>query len=1211
MKKQFTKLYFAVFIVLISVAKSHAAVTVVTLGSSQTVAAAITANSTSLSSATNVLFVVPDGYTGQAGANTDLTGLPSSVKAVTFRGASANSVMKTNQINVSTSNALDSLNLRRLTLFGVDDGAAIGQYLYYPGTGTNVGILSIDSCTVKNYNGVIRTSGGTLKNISFNHSIIRNLGSYGFITYTLANTSGAPATITVTNSTFYDIQASMFYMNGSSYANVSISNSTFDNILSGTSAFYRPGTTEDLTISNCIFGKTLSSTSVGLYAAPATKTITGCYYSNDWVNSNTTLTTSFTPYNSPSTSLFTTPTIYNSTTLTSSTTGDYTIKDALFAGKTSAGDPRWYMAVGTTYTLTTSVSPSNSGTASPTSAAYNDGTSVSVTATKSVFGYGFKEWQDGSGNVVSSANPYTFTIHANTSLVAVFQPINTYDFTVNKTGTGATWGIVNLSPAPTNGKYEEGTSVTATIGSNNVLTFNQWENSSNSTTRNFTVNSNTTISASFTVTPFIVGWDFTTTEPRTKRAGDYYYSSANKGMFTMYENNGTDASWLASTISGYSCPRMWNPSANFSTPRYYQASFSTTGYKNILVHSKTTGTYHVFPVVKLYYSTDSISFTELNSVNITSVYGSGWADLNATLPAAANNQNRVYIRWMEDNTSTPALGSAADVDGMAVANIYITASSLETASAGDYIATKSGDISDVTNLSVSDGICVVGRAPSSPSSSTNVIIPAGITMTNSTGINCNNLYIRGSYTAMAPLSISGNLIMKSDAEGTGTIITNGNVSVSGTSTAQQYLKDARNWYLSSPMSNATVGSGYTCYQYDETGNHPSAVGPYWFTVSTGETFAPGSGYILLPNAAASTIEFTTSGSGTLNSGNVRVDLTRSGVEKTGFNLIGNPYPCHLNWTQTFVDNNSSLINPTIWYRTNTGTTNNSSQWAFLTYNAHSGEGIPSGTTGIVPPMQAFWVKAVASGALVLNSDLTQMHQSSNPLKVRSQNTNERMKLRLKLSDNKLSDETLIYFDEAALNGVDNFDSPKMCNDNTSEPEIFSVIGTEKLAINGLNKVAAKTIIPVGYQRSSQDSLTITATQVSNFDENTRIILVDNLLNKSTLLSEGKEYRFSTNNDNNTATRFSVIVENSTISSNNAASDKSISVYQTDKGINIDYPIGGSDKASVAVYTTTGQMIVSSRLTSANTCIPAPQQAGVYIIVVQTDIEKINTKLTIK
>ncbi len=104
-------------------------------------------------------------------------------------------------------------------------------------------------------------------------------------------------------------------------------------------------------------------------------------------------------------------------------------KDATSITKFKAAD--YVIVSDTTYTVTPSVG---------TSAAETDGalvypedaftvaenSEVPVTAVDSgteVGNYEFSEWQDGSGNTLSTDNPYTVTVDADQSVVAIFTVI--------------------------------------------------------------------------------------------------------------------------------------------------------------------------------------------------------------------------------------------------------------------------------------------------------------------------------------------------------------------------------------------------------------------------------------------------------------------------------------------------------------------------------------------------------------------------------------------------------------------------------------------------------------------------------------------------------------------------------------------------------------------------------------------------------------------
>lgn len=297
-------------------------------------------------SSTDVSVVFPAGYANPAGTSTvDLTTISTNIKNLAFMGDGSMPVVKTLQFNPPA--ALNSLRFKGLTLTGVDNGSSVGStFLFYPNTsGTTVGEFTIDSCMVRNYYGVIRVGAlgtGFISSIIINNSIVRNLGGYGLMS--LGNSSYAyKGTVVLKNSTLCNIQASLIYAPYSKAIPISILDCTIDNVLNSSTGnlFLGAASTTPciLNISDCLLGRTLSSSSAGI--TNATIKELNSYKTSDWVNGTNT-TSDFTSYSGAASVLFKSPSVYNSSILTSSTMGDYTIIDSGFAGKDNAGDPRWY-----------------------------------------------------------------------------------------------------------------------------------------------------------------------------------------------------------------------------------------------------------------------------------------------------------------------------------------------------------------------------------------------------------------------------------------------------------------------------------------------------------------------------------------------------------------------------------------------------------------------------------------------------------------------------------------------------------------------------------------------------------------------------------------------------------------------------------------------------------------------------------------------------
>lgn len=348
-------------------------------------------------------------------------------------------------------------------------------------------------------------------------------------------------------------------------------------------------------------------------------------------------------------------------------------KQVGLANVTICGKTQGTIADVATYKLNASVFPAGAGTITtfPVGNEFDEGTSITLTAATRGFGYQFKEWQDGQGNVLSGTSPYTFVIKSDTTIKAVYETITTYSFTVNI--LGSQWGKVTLTPAATNGKYEAGTTVSMEVSPNQVTNFSYWEDNSTATSRTIVVDGDKTFSATFDEIPFIVGWNFNPTTPSSARGGDFYAETSNTGVLNVYNQDGTATSWLAHA-GAFSpvtpCAYLWTPAASFaSNRRYWVASFSTAGYSNIQMKSQMAGSYQHYLTQKMQYSLDGTTFTDLATIDLST---SVWGDLNATLPVECDGKEKVYIRWIADTNST-LVGDASGNDGTALTNIFVFA----------------------------------------------------------------------------------------------------------------------------------------------------------------------------------------------------------------------------------------------------------------------------------------------------------------------------------------------------------------------------------------------------------------------------------------------------------------------------------------------------------------------------------------------------------
>ena len=705
--------------------------------------------------------------------------------------------------------------------------------------------------------------------------------------------------------------------------------------------------------------------------------------------------------------------------------------------------------------------------------------------------------------------------------------------------------------------------------------------------------------------------------------------------------------------------------SNISAALYSAASTSTRSFKNNIffnARSNSGASGKHFAAYFAYTSDANLTLCDYNSYVAT---GSGGVLGYHSDVYSAVNEISTIADWktatgqdVKSNTNTPAFASPGTTAISYKPTEYYNGTTVATYTT-DFLGSSrtifsigawEGPVSTATDnfKSIASGNwATAGLWRTSPdnagwvfttltptSSATSIKIKSGYTVNVAANVTASNLTIESGgrlnvnagiqFTVNGTMSNSGTLYLKSTAGGTATILAPATIGGTGGSfTVENYLGNTRNWYVSSPVSKANAPAGYTWYKYDEPGNNAHnpfilSESAYWENVASGTELSVGTGYVALPDAA-STMLFTAQSGGTLNTGDVTIPLTWAGAIKKGFNLIGNPYPSHLEWTTAFVDAvtapegsiaPSVLIEPTIYFRTKTGD-GNTGGWSFPTYNGHTTEYI-NGGSAIIPPMQAVWVRAKQNGNLTLTNALTRSHQNTNPLKIPALTYTDRQRLRLEVSNGINTDEALIYFDANASDMYDNFDSQKMFNNIANSPEIYTLAGNEQLAINGLNIIPYDTEIPLGFTTSSTGSFNLKASQFSNFEAGTQVILKDYLDINSpaiTNLSDGSSYSFTSDATLNNTSRFSLTFKAPSVATGiNPESNDKVWISNRNGKLMVNGTVGNG--AKVEVFNSVGQRIISCNLTNSNALLNNTLAVGAYLVKLTNEGKTITRKMII-
>lgn len=330
------------------------------------------------------------------------------------------------------------------------------------------------------------------------------------------------------------------------------------------------------------------------------------------------------------------------------------------------------------YTLSAAVSTVGAGTVkvSPAGTVFDAETSITVTATKN-FGYKFVNWTDANNQVVSTDEAYTFSISANTALKANFEKINTYALNYKVEG-GAKDYMISASPVPTvvEGKnmYEEGTEVTLTASSNDILTFTNWNDGETGAERKIKMNADQSFTAAYSAKDFIAGWDFYKSA-REGRTADFAAEDNDVDQLILRDADGNTYTWLdkSNSAGGYEGK---NAAVNWTSKKtkplgetYWQTKVNATAFTDIKVKSSMLYNYNAYETYNVEYSLNGTDWTKVGAINMPGA--KAWTDGEFTLPSDANNKAEVYIRWIADKTSS-IKGATGDNDGISITNIYIT-----------------------------------------------------------------------------------------------------------------------------------------------------------------------------------------------------------------------------------------------------------------------------------------------------------------------------------------------------------------------------------------------------------------------------------------------------------------------------------------------------------------------------------------------------------
>ena len=433
----------------------------------------------------------------------------------------------------------------------------------------------------------------------------------------------------------------------------------------------------------------------------------------------------------------------------------------------------------------------------------------------------------------------------------------------------------------------------------------------------------------------------------------------------------------------------------------------------------------------------------------------------------------------------------------------------------------------------------------------------------------------------------------SSATSTGALIQNGVLNVNPRSCyAERYASGGKSHLVSSPLKSNKTYTFYGSYLYYF--NEPYNA---WSPITNGGNFLDvGRGYSVYTDTAKNYLFYGSA----FNKGDIELCSINNqewgfstytwGLQFTfptkGNNLVGNPYPCRLNgnintWNRNNVSNSIQIFDPVA---------NN-----YLSWN-----GVTGGFSGIIAENQGFFVKATGPApALIIPAASQTVSTSTFKSFVPNQ-------LSLTIKGNTYSDDTRIYFNAEATEGLDNqFDVEKMFGPDES-PQLFSITADNALSINCLPEVNENVVVLVGLKVGVNTSYTINATDVESFNAGTQIYLEDLKAGKMINLTEQSSYTFDATTSDN-VNRFKVHFGKASTTPSSTA----INAYAFENTVYVNNPSLVKIN-EVVIYNALGQVVTSfkpeiSTLSKYNHKLAS----GSYIVKMLTDNNVFSNKVTLK
>jgi len=412
-----------------------------------------------------------------------------------------------------------------------------------------------------------------------------------------------------------------------------------------------------------------------------------------------------------------------------------------------------------------------------------------------------------------------------------------------------------------------------------------------------------------------------------------------------------------------------------------------------------------------------------------------------------------------------------------------------------------------------------------------------------------NIYPNNSLTVNNNFTNNGHFRIKSDETGSGYFICLGSTDGTGTNNIEQYFdfSNSPQYWVASPVSNATtsVFGNNILERYLE--NSAS-----WNALASNDNLEDAISY-RVSGSNDTTCLFV----GNIHNEDITINSlsfeNNQDNSLKGLNMIGNPYPCSINWnTGSWIKNN---IDQSIY--TWDG-------YKYISWNGITG----SLTNGIVPSIKGFMVRANAnSSSITIPKDarvLTEQKFNNNDNEVPNVMV---MKLE-NTTDNTHYDEAYINVNSSSSVNFDTqYDAFKYFGMD-DYPQIYTK--SDDGSNLSINTIPGFQSVPVEVKISNAGSYKITFSNIETFDANQPLFFKDTKTNTAINIRNTNNYLFISDGGQESG-RFVLYFQTLGIDEYN----KIFSAWIADHELYISSENNFNDINSIELYNISGQLVFSS------------------------------------